>query len=154
MIKSIVTNINELRKPCEEVIKSDNYKSIIQDLKDTLTKQSFGIGLAANQIGYNKKICYLRIPTDAKKTNYTELIMINPVIVAKEMPIRFNGEGCLSFPGVAVVTKRFSLVIVKFLDENFKEQTQIFQGISAIAAQHEIDHLCGMTILDRKWRTK
>jgi peptide deformylase len=50
MIKSIVTNIVELRKSCEEVTKKDNIKEIIQNLKDTLEAQK-GFGLSANQIG-------------------------------------------------------------------------------------------------------
>ena len=159
MIKSIVTNIKDLRKSCELVTKEDDIKSIVQDLKDTLTNFSHkAIGLSANQIGYNKRISYIRIPKDknpeTKMWNYNEYILINAKILEKARPVQVKNESCLSFPGVPVMTKRFVFVTVEYLDENMKIQTKMFQDLEGLCVQHEIDHQNGITIFDRKWRAK
>ena len=155
-IKPIVTNIKELRQPCDLVIPSDDYKSIIQDLKDTLATKN-GVGLSANQIGINKKISYLKIPkgiSKDKKIEYNESILINAKIIEKDRPIQVRGESCLSFPGVSVITKRYVFITVTYLDENLRERTGLFQDLEAICVAHEIDHTNGLTIFDRKWRSK
>ena len=94
----IVTDIRELRKPCQEVTKEDNIKEIIQQLKDTLESVG-GLGISANQIGIQKKISYLKIPkfTD-KKIEFNEYILINAKIIEKSRPIQIKNESCLSFP--------------------------------------------------------
>lgn len=157
MVKSIITNIQELRKPCELVTKEDNYKEIIQDLKDTLIAHPTGMGLAANQIGICKKICYIRILVGVdpdKKPHYIERVLINPKIIEKDRAIKLVGEGCLSFPGVTVTTKRFVFVTVEYLDEELKPQIGSFQDYESFAIAHEYDHLCGLTIFDKKWKAK
>ena len=160
MIKTITTNIKELRKPCELVNKDDKeIKSIIQDLKDTLNSFSAkAIGLSANQIGINKRISYIKIPrfmNQNKEMQYDEYILINAKIIEKDRPIQVKNESCLSFPGVGVITRRYVFVTVEYLDENFKSQINAFQDLPAICVQHEIDHLDGRLILDRSgWKRK
>lgn len=147
----IVTNINELRKPCQEVTKEDNIPEIIQKLKDTLDCYT-GLGISANQIGIQKKISYIKIPklTQDKKIEFTETILINAKIIEKNRPIKIKNEGCLSFPGVYVNTQRFVFCIVEFLNEKMKLQTGMFQDFESLAVQHEIDHQNGLTIFNRK----
>lgn len=156
MIKTIVTNINELRRPCEEVTKDDDIKIIIQDLKDTLaTKQGFGI--SANQIGYNKKISYIKLPKSInknKEVEYKEYVLINAKITEKERPIQVKNESCLSFPGVGVITKRFVFCTIEYLNEKREIQTRLIQDLEAIVVQHEIDHQFGIVLFDKKWRAK
>jgi len=152
----IVTNIRELRQPCQEITKEDNIKEIIQDLKDTLAIKN-GVGLSANQIGINKKISYIKMPkgiSKDKKIDYNEYILINAKIIEKDRPIQVRGESCLSFPGVSVITKRYVFITATYLDENLRERTGLFQDLEAICVAHEIDHQNGVTIFDRKWRSK
>lgn len=158
MIKSIITDIKFLRKPCAEVTKNDDYKSIITDLKDTLKAHPEGIGLSANQIGYNKKISYIRVPVNVnaqtKQIEYNEFILINPIITEKMHPVKVQNEGCLSFHGVHVTTKRYIYCAVDFYDENWKLQTVLMQDLESLACLHEYDHLLGKTIFDAKWKAK
>ena len=157
MIRPIVTLITELRKPCLPVEKNENIKQLIQDLKDTL-EATKGIGITANQIGVNKRVSYLKIPkfidSKTKKIQYNEYVLINPRITEKDKPVRINNEGCISFQGLSITTRRYVYCIVEFEDENRKAQAGAFQDLEAFVAQHEIDHQNGLTIFDRKWRAK
>jgi peptide deformylase len=156
-IKSIVTNIKELRHPCQEVIKNDDIKEIVKDLADTLKSKS-GLGLSANQIGYNKKISYIRIPKSIdkakKEIQYKEYFMINAKIIEKARPIQVKNESCLSFQGINVTTQRYVFLTVEYLNEKMEVQTGLFSDLEAFCVAHEIDHQNGLTIFDRKWRSK
>jgi len=156
MIKSIVTNIKELHKPCELVTQGEDIKSIIQDLKDTLEFKKC-IGLTANQIGINKKISYIKIPTfvdKEKQVKYNEYVLINVKILEKEKPIQVKREACVSFPGLEITTKRYVYITAEYLNEEMRLITGVFQDLDAICIQHEYSHQQGRTILDDKWRTK
>jgi peptide deformylase len=151
----IVTNINELKNPCTEVVKEDNIKEIIQKLKDTLESNG-GLGLTANQIDIQKRISYIKVPkyNKEKKIEFNEYILINAKIIEKQTPLKVKNEGCLSFPGVYVDTKRYVFIIVQYLNEKMELQNGIYQDLEGICIQHEIDHQNGLTIFDRKWRAK
>jgi peptide deformylase len=149
----IVTNIDELRKPCSIVEKREDVRGIIRDLKDTLAAKG-GLGISANQIGINKRISYIKIPkfTDKnKELQYNEYILINAKIIEKDRPIQIKNEGCLSFPGVYVTTKRYVFCTVEYYNEKMELQTGMMQDLEAFCASHEIDHQNGLTIFDRKW---
>ena len=150
----IVTNIDELKKPCQDVTKEDNVQEIVQKLKDTLASQS-GLGLSANQIGIQKKISYIKVPkmTKDKKIEFTELVLINAKIIEQDRPIKVQNEECLSLQGSAT-TKRYVFIIVQYLNEKMELHTGIYQDLEALVVQHEIDHQNSLTIFDRKWRAK
>jgi peptide deformylase len=157
MIKAIVTNIVELRKPCLAVEKGENVAQILVDLHDTLLNKK-GLALSANQIGYNKKISFIRMPTkynkETKETEYKEFYLINAKIIEKENPIKVKDEQCLSFSGVSVITKRYIFVVITYLNEKFEEQTAMMQDLEALICQHECDHQNGIVLFDRKWKAK
>jgi len=155
--KKIITNIIELRKPCREVTKDDDFKTVISDLRDTLIANKRGLGLSANQIGYNLAISYIRIldkvDETTKQLKYKEYVLINPVMVEKQDKIVFHDEGCLSLPGVHVNTDRYVFVTITYLDEKLEKRMGIFADLESIAVQHEIAHLNGRTIIDDKHRS-
>jgi peptide deformylase len=155
--KPIVTLIADLNKPCLPVEKNENIKGIIQDLKDTLAKTG-GLGISANQIGVQKKISYLKVPksidNQTKKIEYSEYVLINAKIINKNTAVRVNNEGCISFPGIEVVTRRYAFVVVEFENEKRQIQTGMFANLESLVAQHEIDHQNNLTIFSRKWRAK
>lgn len=158
-VKKIVTNIDELRIPCQEVSKDDNIKEIIQGLKDTLNAHPEGWGLTANQIGYNKRISFIKIPKKViektQEIEYAEFVLINIKITERIGKSSLTiGEGCLSFPGVRVNTERYLVVMAEYLNEKLEKQTTIFQGNDALAVAHEADHQNGITIFDRKYKGK
>jgi peptide deformylase len=156
-IKSIVTNIKELRIPCLAVEKDEDIKQIIIDLKDTL-ESTKGLGLSANQIGYNKRISFLKVPIKVdpktKEIEYTELILINAKIMEKIKPVKLMNEACLSFPGMTVTTQRYIFIVVENHNEKLEVNTMLLQDNESFVCQHELDHLAGKTLLDRKWRAK
>jgi len=157
MVRPIVTLITDLKKPCLPVEKNENIKGIIQDLKDTLEK-THGLGISVNQIGVQKKISYIKVPRridqQTKKMEYSEYILINAKMIDKNTPVRVNNEGCISFSGISVTTRRFAFCVIHFENEKREIQTGMFSDLESLVAQLEYDHQNGLTIFDRKWRAK
>jgi peptide deformylase len=155
--KEIITDISKLRNPSLAVEKNEDISQIIQTLKDT-HKSKGGWGLSANQIGYNKRVSYLKVPTKinpkTKETAYTELVLINTKIIEQSNPIKIMNEGCLSFPGVAIITQRHVFLTIENYNQKLEIATMLLQDNEALCAAHEIDHQNGKTIFDRKWRSK
>ena len=153
MIKPIVSNINELHKPCALIEPKEDVAQIIIDLKDTLATKK-GYALAANQIGINKCICYLKVPKNqdpkTKEIIYEEFVAINPIIIEKSRKILLKQEGCLSFPGVRIDTDRYVFCIVEYEDEKRQKHTVIAQDLISFVWQHECSHLKGRIIFDDK----
>jgi len=145
MIKPIITNIYELKKPCIEVQKEEDIIQIIQDLKDTFNSVK-AYGISANQIGYNKKISYIKIPGEE------EIVLINPQIIEKEEKIINRKESCLSFPNVYIDCDRWNQITIT--TNGLSYQKYVCYGLEAIILQHEIDHLNGITIFDRKHKAR
>ena len=154
--KSIVTNIRELRKPCLPVEKGEDISQIIKDLKETLNRTG-GLGLTANQIGYNKRISYIRTPyynPKKKKVDFKEYLLINTKIIEKDRPTKIMNETCLSFPKIEVITKRYVFITIENYNENLEVNILPLQDTDALVVQHEVDHQNGITIFNRKWRAK
>ena len=136
MIKPIVRDTFFLSRKSEEATKADI--TIVTDLEDTLkANRERCVGLAANMIGYRKKIIIVA-------TGLADIVMINPVIIIKDEPYEAE-EGCLSLPGVRKTT-RYKRITVRYLDRKFTEHTQSFSGYIAQIIQHECDHLEGILI--------
>jgi peptide deformylase len=153
----IVTDRNILKQVCEKITINDDIKGVVQSLKDTLKWQPNAIGLSAPQIGIKKCICFISIPSINKEKNsieYHEKVLINPVIIEKSTPIQVKGEGCCSFPGIRIDTLRYVYITIEYLNEDLKPQVAAIQDLEAFCVTHEIDHLNGITIFDRKWRNR
>jgi len=155
--KPIITNIDALKVYCLEVRKDEDIQHIIKDLKETLTYRG-GLGLSANQIGYNKRISYIKVPNKidpkTREITWTELILINAKIIEKTSPIKVRDEQCLSFLGVSVTTKRYVFITVEYLDEKLEKRTVVVQDLESLVFQHEIAHQEGKTIFDFKWKAQ
>lgn len=141
MKKKVITDLIFLKQKSEEVSKEEA-ENIIKDLEDSLKGQK-GIGLTAIQIGVPLQVAILRIP------NKEPMNLYNPKIIGKQDPIRFN-ERCLSIPGLDILTRRYNNITW----ENGDGQRYSADGIESICVQHEIDHMNGLTILNRKWRKR
>lgn len=144
MIKPIIKSIIDLNKPCIEIKEYQEFSNIINDLEDTLKTCKNGIGLSANQIGYNKRVAIIRLPS-------LKLNLINPIVIDKNDKRIFR-EGCRSFPNIEMVTDRYDYIKIKN-GINSKEILE-FTGLEAVAIQHEIDHLNGLTMFDRKHKKR
>ena len=138
----IITNIEQLHKPCREA-KPDEVEDIIQQLETELAQHKTGIGLAANQIGLDIKVAIIRIP-DKEKVD-----LINPKIIEHSKEIVFYQESCLSLPDLKkpLTTQRHKQITI---ENGFDKAKYVLYGMEAIACQHEIDHLNGLLITDRQ----
>ena len=95
------------------------------------------VGLAANMIGIRKRIIVVLC-------DGVPLLMLNPEIIKKSVQYDTE-EGCLSIPGIRK-TRRYKKIKVKYLDLDMKPRIATYEGVTAQAIQHEIDHLDGILI--------
>ena len=110
------------------------------DLAETMI-HSNGIGLAANQCGLRHRVFVLMAD---------EIITcFNPKIVDFSEEKLYLEEGCLSYPGLLVKIKRPKKVRVRYTEPDGNTITKVFDGITARAFQHELDHLNGTAHISR-----
>jgi peptide deformylase len=129
-------------------------KDICRDLLETALSQTNpeAAGLAAPQIGVNKRIILVRdfkVLHESDEVLVSNLIMINPKIVSKSNEFETDWESCLSIPFMYGKVKRPMTVKVSYQDENGKDFKIKAKGFLARVIQHEIDHLDGI-IFDEK----
>ena len=138
----IITDKQRLEKQTKPCLTITEGLMIGQELLNTLATSNDGVGLAANQIGLNKSVCVVNVNKP--------IILVNPKITGKFGKSLFQ-EGCLSFPGDYIITERWTDIVVTA--SNHKEQ-MIFSfdknALECVCVQHEIDHLNGITMYDRK----
>jgi len=106
---------------------------------------SIGYGLAANQIGINKRVALIKY---AGKTYR----LLNTRIIERSLPTIMYGEGCLSLPGVTINTERFQSIVIQDDVLGRVELDMAADGLLPAIVQHEVDHFDGLTIYDRKRR--
>jgi len=134
-----------LNKPTIEFSNIDQEAfQIAKDLQDTLNYISNGVGLAANQIGYDKSILLVDVRQIEEYANTQPLIMINPEIILESDNKLEMQEGCLSIPDLYEYVLRPERVEVRYWNLNEKEIIKEFDGYIARVIQHEIDHLDGI----------
>jgi len=141
-------------------------RTIATELFQILNKRGDGIGLAANQVGIDAQVAVVNV--------IEPLVLINPKIISKENEIPFY-EGCLSYPGKGVHTKRYRDVIISteqsesdwyfsgaetptdtkgsWEKQQSKKQDAELRTLESVCVQHEIDHLNGVVCMDRKVNT-
>ncbi|UOF94255.1 MAG: peptide deformylase [Bacteroides sp.] len=121
--------------------------STIKNMFDTLYNSN-GIGLAAPQINLPIKLFIMDLYDDINKERIKK-VFINPYIKSYHgITWRLN-EGCLSIPNVLLNIKRHYKIIIKYIDTSLSIHEDAYTGLSARVIQHEIDHINGITILDR-----
>lgn len=104
-----------------------------------------GLGLAAPQVGVNKRVIAVRVATP--KHGWVG-VMINPVIVHSSEIKSILNEGCLSFPEKFVNVERASIITVRYWDIYGQPKVGVFQDLAAKCIQHEVDHLNGKLMID------
>ena len=134
-----------LKKPTEEVkfpLSEEN--NIIIDNMIKVTYQANGIGLAANQIVYYKRMFVM----DTSNEKDSPQVFINPILRSKNNIKMTNMEGCLSCPGEDVKVKRSITVNLEWTCRHGKSQHKTFSYLPSRVVQHEMDHLDGKLIID------
>ena len=117
----IIKDKNKLIKKCNKVTDYDEAEKIAAELLSELSNSKTGIGLAANQIGYDKRICVVNVKEP--------IVLINPKIIDKSKETYVFPEGCLSFPNKKIKTTRHVSISVEC--DNI-DSTLFFTADSAI----------------------
>ena len=127
----------------------DDLKVIINDMIETMAEQD-GIGLAATQVGIDKRVLILSPYAFEGEAGQgkPDLVVINPEIVWESDEREVGDEGCLSFPGVYIQVSRPLKVRIRALDGSGEAFELEGEGLGARAILHEIDHLNGVVMVD------
>ena len=136
-------------------------KEEIDQLQSTLEsaiKTYPGLGIAAPQLGIKKRVCLLNVRDNV-------LFLVNPVITHRSEDNFLFYEGCLSIPKtqnnfictirsteIKVQTDNLGEIEFKINPDGDKEQVSD-ETLLTVVAQHEIDHLDGITIQNRVYST-
>jgi peptide deformylase len=107
-----------------------------------------GVGLAAPQVGVNKRLLVYNASGDKTKW-LEEVIMVNPVITEFSTGRDVETEGCLSFPNMTGQVERAKWIKVEALNLKGKKIKKKFTDWEARIFQHEYDHLDGVVYIDR-----
>jgi len=170
-MKKVINCLKEdnpvINKKLKEVSLEEGNK-IATELLQILTERKDGIGLAANQVGIDASVAVVNVREP--------IILINPVIKEQWDEVPFY-EGCLSFKGKGIQTKRYKNIVITTEQEEgelyfsgathidtenaeglwetkkLKKEDSELRLLEAVCIQHEIDHLNGMTIMDRQMIT-
>ena len=112
-----------------------------------LMRRQNGIGIAAPQVGRSVRLIIVSAPSDTFQTP-KNLFMCNPEIVARSKEMVDSVEGCLSLPGKYFLVKRHKVISVKYQDVKGDWQVATGDGMFAVVAAHEIDHINGILMSD------
>ena len=148
-----------LRKMSQDITPDyPGLKTLIEDMWETMYASN-GVGLAAPQI--NKDIRLFVMDSMQIFENLDEeeqgvypdapgikKVFINAHIVSLEGEEWAYNEGCLSIPKIREDVLRSETVTLRYMDENFAEHTDTFNGISARVILHEYDHIDGKLFID------
>mmetsp|Transcript_36476 Transcript_36476/g.44588 ORF Transcript_36476/g.44588 Transcript_36476/m.44588 type:complete len:254 (-) Transcript_36476:170-931(-) len=107
-----------------------------------------GVGLAAPQVGVNKRLMVYN-PTGDKTKWLDETVLVNPRIVTFSDGRDVDIEGCLSFPDMNGDVERSKWIKVEAMSLKGKKMKKKFKGWEARIFQHEYDHLDGVVYIDR-----
>jgi len=148
-----------LRKVAKEITKEHpKLDDIIANMWETQYNAS-GVGIAAPQVGLSIRLFVIDASPFADDDDLSEdeqavlsdfkRVFINPKIVEESGEEWAFNEGCLSIPDVREDVFRKEKVVIEYVDENWKKQTEILTGLAARVVQHEYDHIEGVLFTDK-----
>jgi peptide deformylase len=121
----------------------DDLARLVARMMD-LMEQAAGAGLAANQLGVLRRVFVFHPDADSDP-----IAVVNPVIVERGDEMTVDAEGCLSMQGVQVPVERALSLRLEGRDPDGNDLSLDLSDLGARIAQHELDHLDGVLILDR-----
>jgi peptide deformylase len=135
-----------LKTHCVDITEIDgDLVTFAQDMAETMYA-SHGIGLAAPQVAQNIRM--MTVDVEQTEGDCALITLVNPIIAEAHGRTTYE-EGCLSFPGITAEIKRRDQIHVVAFDLDGKELDFEADGLLSICIQHELDHLNGVTFLDR-----
>lgn len=163
MLKIVKDNVASLREKCEAVTTplSKEDEKLLKEMISYLKKSQddkycqkhhirSGVGLAAPQIGVNKRMFAIYY---VKENEVVEYGLVNPKIIqnsTRKVALK-GGEGCLSVDiDHQGYVYRYDKIVMKAFDVVSNKEILIkAKGYDAIVLQHEYDHLDGILYYDR-----
>jgi peptide deformylase len=124
----------------------DDIRALLDDLLETM-HDAVGIGLAAVQVGIDKRVIVIQLP-DGEGEEGETLELINPRIVWSSEQDGVHEEGCLSLPEYFAEVIRPDEIKIKYLDRQGAERELEAADLLAVCIQHEMDHLEGVLFVD------
>jgi len=143
--------IYDIRKYGDQVLREDSLKvekidndilTILEDMAETM-RAAKGVGLAAPQIGINKRLLVI------DKGDGIIRKIINPEILEYSKESIDMEEGCLSIPGIYKKVRRPEGIKVRYTNERKEEVIEEADGFLARIFQHENDHLNSVLFVDK-----
>jgi peptide deformylase len=132
-----------LRLTAYEVSDFDDDLRRLVDRMTELMHDAQGVGLAATQVGVLRRVFVFEPDEDGPR------IVVNPTIVTLGDELESDGEGCLSLQGVRVPVERPTALTIAGKNQDGEDVSYELAGYEARIAQHELDHLDGVLIIDR-----
>jgi peptide deformylase len=132
-----------LRLPAREVEQFDESLRQLAERMTALMVDAHGVGLAATQVGVLQRVFVFQ-EDDAEPR-----AIVNPRIVQQSAEVETDEEGCLSLQRVLVPVERSVRVTVAGKDVDGDDVKLELEDLAARVAQHEIDHLDGVLMIDR-----
>ena len=131
-----------LRMSAGEVEAFDEELSRVAERMTSLMHDADGVGLAATQVGILRRFFVFN-------HGGIDRVLVNPVITRRAGEVEIEDEGCLSLGSVRVPVERHLEVTIEAKDAAGEDVKLELEGMPARVAQHEVDHLDGVLIIDR-----
>lgn len=146
-----------LRTPCKDIqIPLDEMgEKEIAFLLEAFLERDDALGLAAPQVGLNKRIIVFRNKGFDDKEKWTKCesdydVLVNARITQARGEKLIMAEGCLSCPEIQVEIERFPEIKVRGYDAQGRKINKRYTDFLARIVQHEMDHLEGKLIIDHE----
>src|ERR687898_880264 len=124
----------------------EHFDDALRQLAERMTSlmiEAYGVGLAATQVGVLQRLFVFQAEDDEPR------VLVNPKIVQQSDQFEVEEEGCLSLQRVLVPVERSVRVAIEAQDLDGDDVRLELDELPARVAQHELDHLDGVLIVDR-----
>ena len=133
-----------LRQVCAPVTEFDEQLAAFVQRLYALMETGKGVGLAAPQVGINKRVLVLNVTGEPGDSQ----VLVNPTLHEPHGSVE-GEEGCLSLPGINVQVRRAQRLRLRAQDLQGRPIDTELVDLPARIVQHETDHLNGVLIIDR-----
>ncbi len=160
MILSILAYGDPVLRKIGKTINKDypQLKELIANMWETMYNAN-GVGLAAPQIGLPIRLFVVDTgpfaddeeltPEEQATLKNFKKVFINAKIEEESGSNWTFNEGCLSIPDIREDVNRKDTIEILYLDEDFNEHKETYDGLLARVIQHEYDHIEGILFTDK-----